>query len=391
MTRMTPLAPLSIVLALACDPAAPDPSDDAGGTADGGAVDAGPIDAPSIDAPGADVPSAPTDGGGIPEGRVPIFIAQGKLGRLTISCDDGHTWRYDHSELPSGRCWTDSSPDNVECDHHPWSSLGLAFGDGYFYASWGWGYPGTLRRSADGVVWEDILPGHTFAGIAYGDGYLVANDRPSFFSSDQGDSFTMGNDISSPVWNLRTIDFIPHGDGRFVASLSSGETDFIVSEDHGMNWRSSTTRPSACTGAVAYGNGVAINVHEGTACRSLDGGDTWAEVAVTDGTFTSPPYFFDGAFHVYEGATLHRSVDGSRWESVALTPSSIVIGAVAQSLATGAFVGIRTQWGSWYETQQFYRSDDGIAWEVLPTTDFTQSHPITDVIAGYALPSDVCP
>jgi hypothetical protein len=382
---------LSTLLLMGCEPAAEDLDGGSDPGRDAPAVDARGTDAPAIDAAGLDAPTTPD--AGVPAGLVPIFIAQGKLGRITISCDDGQTWAYDHSEQPTGRCWTDSSPENVECDHHLWSSLGLAYGDGYFYASWGWGYPGTLRRSADGVTWEDILPGHTFAGIAFGNGYLVANDRPSYFSSNAGDTFEMGNDITSPVWNLRTIDFIQHGGGRFVASLSSGATDFILSDDHGLNWRAATTRPSACVGQVVYGNGVAINVHEGAVCRSTDGGDTWTEASVVSGggTFSSPPYFFDGAFHVYAGATLYRSSDAMSWEAVPLTPTSMVIGAVAQSTATGSLVGIRTQWGSWYETQQFYRSDDGITWEVLPTTDFTQSHPITDVIFGYAEPSTVCP
>jgi len=364
------------------------PGADAHASTDGGLLH----DAPLLDAPANDASLGPTDGGAT-TGLVPVFIAQGKLGRITISCDDGHTWAYDHSELPTGRCWDSSSPNNVECDHHEWSSLGLAAGDGYFYATWGWGHPGTLRRSADGVVWEDVLGGHTFAGIAFGNGYLLANDRPTLFSSSAGaaGSWTMGSDITSPVWNLRSIDFIAYGPGRFLASLDSGATDLILSDDHGMNWRSATARPSTCTGPVAYGNGIVISAHGGSVCRSEDGGDHFTEAVVTTDVFSSAPYFFDGAFHLYADSTLLRSTDGTHWDTIALTPSSISIGVVAQSPVTGALVGIRTQWGAWYETQQFYRSVDGIAWEVLAPTAFHPSHPITDVIAGYAMPSAVCP
>src|SRR5215208_3215992 len=46
---------------------------------------------------------------------VPIFIAQGMLGRTTISCDDGRTWVGDHSWEIDGDAMMCGMPQDVRC------------------------------------------------------------------------------------------------------------------------------------------------------------------------------------------------------------------------------------------------------------------------------------
>src|SRR5690348_12150685 len=87
-------------------------------------------------------------GGSAPEG-VPMFVAIGKFGRVTMSCDDGQSWLVNESDDDGASCV------GIDCDHHPGSSTGLTHGGGYFFASFGWGdNPSRIRRSADGVTWE---------------------------------------------------------------------------------------------------------------------------------------------------------------------------------------------------------------------------------------------
>ena len=92
-----------------------------------------------------------------------MFVAQGDVGRTAVSYDDGYSWIGDESDDAAVVCFTDGT----DCDHHSGAARGLAFGDGWFLATFGWGTPGGIRRSADGIAWEPVLTGTTFGGIAY--------------------------------------------------------------------------------------------------------------------------------------------------------------------------------------------------------------------------------
>lgn len=327
--------------------------------------------------------------------RVPMFIAQGKLGRTTVSCDDGKTWIADKSENSTARCWDDMAGENIECDHHSWSSVGMVDADGVVLATYGWGYPGMVRRTDDGIHWEDVLPGHTFAGMAFGNGHVVANDRNPWISSAAGSasSWAQVGSMTSTVGNVRRIGFVPDGGGRFVVSLESGtESDVQVSDDNGKTWHSSPTRPAECAKGVSgivHGDGVTLLVQSnGSVCRSTDRGETWTHVPVTS-SFASAPLYADGAFMVWEGSTRHRSTDGVTWASTPGT-AGVWIGAVARA-PNGTYVAVRDGWQQWYEKQLFYRSTDGVTWDTLPLTAFKPGHPITHMIAVSVKPSAECP
>lgn len=366
------------------DAATTSPAGDSTPTSDTASAD---DTAPSDSAIEDTAPARPT--------TVPMFLAIGKLGRSTVSCDDGRTWIADRSEVPDGVCWNDASPKNIECDHHAWSSVGLLNAKEHVLATFGWGYAGMVRRTADGITWEDVLPGHTFAGLAYGNGRVVANDRSPWASSADGakGSWEVAGSIESSVWNVRRIGFVPGGSGRFIVTLESGDArDIVLSDDNGKTFRSAKTRPAACAhwvSEILHSKGVTVIVqNDGSVCRSTDRGDTWTHKSVT-GSFSSNGLVVDDAFVVWEGSTRYVSTDGESWKS-ALGTAGVIVGAVARSSA-GTYAAIKGGWSNWYDKQQFYRSADGLTWETLPSTAFKQGHPITHVAFAEMRPSAECP
>jgi hypothetical protein len=349
----------------------------------------GPVSSNLPVAPDAGVDAAP------PRTRVPMFIAQGKLGRRTISCDDGRTWIENHDEGDADmRCWDTNAVKNVECDHNPWSSVGMVEAHGYVLATFGWGYPGVVRRTDDGVKWDDVFPGHTFAGMAYGNGRVVANDRAPFVSTADGamGSWTAGGDVGSGQWNVRRIGFIPDGGGRFVISLESSEGDIVWSDDNATTWNRAAERPTECARSVigiVHANGVTLMAqYGGGVCRSTDRGDHWSYVQVSGGLGSSP-LVVDGKFTIYDGATRWQSADGLTWTSAQGT-DGIAPAAVARS-DDGTYVATGGGWAVWYEKQELYRSTDGLNWEKLPTSAFVQSHPITHMVFAWMKPTAQCP
>jgi hypothetical protein len=328
-------------------------------------------------------------GGGVP-GRVPVLIAQGHLGRTTISCDDGRTWIRDTSVDMSIRCW-DEATGNVDCDHHAFAARGIAFGDDTFVLTWGWGQPGELHRSGDLLDWETVLTDTpTFADVAFGGGRFVANGSTSMVSDDAGATWTAAGPLDIGI-NTRSIDFDPAG-GAFVVTGESGDQRVIVHSPDGARWTAATERPDGCItsyrGGAAGGGALVIASGQGHVCVSRDGGASWDQVEL--GESLSSNILWDGeAFVVYEGATAHRSADGMEWESATVDPPTISIGAAAVS-ELGTFVAVNDGWQRWYEQQRFYRSDDGLTWEELAEGTFTGGHPIYFVGSGTAAPSPGC-
>jgi hypothetical protein len=320
---------------------------------------------------------------------VPVFLAQGHLGRTTISCDDGRTWIHDASQDDAARCFED----DLDCDHHPFAARGIAHGAQTFVLTWGWGAPGTVVRSEDAANFETVLADTpTFADIAFGNGRFVANGAMTQVSDDLGKSWSPGGPLAIDI-NTRAIEFFPHDGGVFVVTGESGEQRAIVRSADGVTWTPASVRPPECGAYVigmAYGSGVAIVASGGGhVCRSSDGGDTWEHVPVSAG-LSSPPVWTGAEFFVYEGSTLHRSADGAAWQSEPIAPANASIGPLARSPA-GTFVAANAGWMVWYEEQEFYRSVDGVTWEVLAPDAFTGSHPIYFMAHGEVAAGAGCP
>jgi len=147
-------------------------------------------DLPAIEAapPPADIHPADASGE-----AVPLFVAQGDLGRTTVSCDDGLTWVANQSSDDAAVCFTGG----LDCDHSPGAGRGITWGNGWFVATFGWGPPGAIRRSRDGVTWEPVTTGTTFAGVAFGDDQFLAGGRPAWVGGSDGGGWKKAGDPRS--------------------------------------------------------------------------------------------------------------------------------------------------------------------------------------------------
>ncbi len=327
--------------------------------------------------------------GGAP-GLVPVFVAQGHMGRLTISCDDGKSWIFDHSLDDSVRCF-----DPLDCDHQAGAGRGLAFGGGQWLATFGWGKPGTLQRSSDGITWETVVdPSPNFADVAFGQGVFIGNTIPPQLSTDAKTWAATPSQENLNVGNARAIGFSPDGGGVFVITGESGEgRDIVLSNDGGKTWWHPDSRPDECVGSVrgiAGGKGAIVAASgSGFVCTSSDGGKNWSKIALGS-SLSSPPLFTGSEFLIWESGTVHRSPDGKSWTSQPLSPANISIGPVARG-PNGTFVAANDGWMTWYEKQRFYRSTDGVTWETLDVSKFKGSHPINFIEPGFAAASAACP
>lgn len=360
--------------------------------------------------------------GGAPPGKVPVFIAQGSVGRTAISCDDGKTWVGDHAwdtdadpmmcgmaqqaVCYESMCSYQVGTECVQqqcCDHSADVAKGVVWGNGQFVATWGWGQPGVVRTSDNGIDWVTTHPDDTFGGLAFGGGRFVLASRSPFHSED-GLEWTAGgeadflNEDGSTMWSVRRFAYADYdGGGRFVA-VASGDSsrDMLVSSDGGETWWRPSVIPSDCAGEVSTyggivsGDGVIVIVDmAGNACRSTDGGDTWSvtptglEQVLSHGVWTGSEFWFWG-----DDSHLARSPDGATWTTTPMaTPKRL--GPVARS-DDGTLVAVASVWQG-YEAQEFLRSTDGLTWESLPAGAFAASHPIFYLGYGYAEPSEACP
>lgn len=417
----TIVALLATIALVACDSDSTSDGDSAQAGSGSGAGDTG-SGAGSTGTTGSASSGSGGSGGGVDPDKVPMFVAQGSAGRTTVSCDDGHTWVGDHSwdidadplmcgMAQSAVCYgaTCSYLVNDECvqmeccNDSPDVAKGVIWGDGQFVATWGWGQPGAVRRSTNGIDWTTTHPNDSFGGLAYGGGRFVLASRFPFWSTD-GASWTAGetadftNSDGSDMWSVRRFAYADYdGGGRFVA-VASGNTnrDMLVSSDGGQSWWRPSVLPDDCAneistyGGIVSGNGVIVIVDmAGNACRSTDGGDTWSVTptglgqVLSHGVWTGSEFWFwgDDGFRI-------SSPDGATWTTTPMaTPTRL--GPVARS-ASGTLVAVGNVWEG-YDQQTFYRSTDGLTWDELGDGSFVPSHSIFYIAFGYADPSSVCP
>lgn len=318
---------------------------------------------------------------------VGVFIAQGHEGRITRSCDDGRTFPFNHSVDDDYRCFTDAEHN---CDVSEVSGVGLAFGAGSFVAAWGYGPPGKVQRSTDGKEWRDVMTGTpTYLGIAYGNSLFVAGGNPTSISGD-GKTWSRGGQLTFDL-NYRGIEFVPTAGGTFIVTGESGDERAISTSHDGKVWTAASKLPPLCAqdlyGMTGSDSVMLVASEEGHLCWSSDG-DGWTDVMVAD-RFTSPPIWTGTEFWIYSGSELFKSADAQSWTSVTIEPANVEIGALARSPA-GTLVAVNAGWQVWYEQQQFFRSTDGVHWEMLPMGAFTGSHPINFLRFGYVPPTPGC-
>jgi BNR/Asp-box repeat len=387
MLRPALILGLSLGL-LACGDDGPGGSDGGGGV---GAAGAGGSGGTATGGQGGQGAGATGGSGGMPASSVPLFVAQGHLGRLTISCDGGENWVANQSNDDAAICW-EAPTNEPDCDHDTGAGRGVAFGDGVFVATFGWGPAGGLFRSTDGVAWEETLTGTTFAGVAYGNGVFVAGSNSPQRSTDGGQTWEQTGPVGLGA-NARRFGFVDVMGGRFI--IAADGSTLAVSSDDGVTWALPSV-PAGCgdsiqtQGGIAAGNGnILVLGGDGNACVSSDGGETWSLSDV--GALTSSHLIFNGSeFMVWSQGTRHASSDGITWTATPTSIGNLRLGPTAVD-ANGRIVGVRGGWQVWYADQAFYFSDDGVDWSELAAGSFVGSHPIRAMAFGEATPSSACP
>jgi hypothetical protein len=274
----------------------------------------------------------------------------------------------------------------MDCDHHPGSPKGFVYSNGTFWGSYGWGTPGTVRKSRDGYNWQVAFNATSAGGgvAAFGNNIIWVAHTNFSRSVNAGESWTslnsaVGYYLPRNVTSAENIIVVTGDD------VTTGK----ISRDQGVTWYTLTIPNADLRGRnfqIAYGNGVFVgtssaydyNSTTGTGVnvahviRSTDNGITWTSQQVQSG----PDYrawsnlIFDGnRFVTWLDRQMWTSTDGATWTRTNISiQGQIDLGSVNES----------------YANQYAYRSTDGINWIRLSTNNFPGGHPIIHVISGYA-------
>ncbi len=344
-----------------------------------------PIPSPP-ESPPVNTPPPPVGGNG-----TAAFVVSGHQGSSMYSCDGGESWQG-YRQATASRCGS-----GVDCDHTAWANPGaIGYGADGFMISYGWGNPGQVQISDNGVDWKTVHQGRTFAGVAYGNGlYFLNSRRMPLFSNDAGQSWVEGGDILSTPYNQRQAYFVPHGDGVFISvSNSSGVVDTMISVDDGATFRHPTTLPSGCgEGLLGYNDDTIVLISQNI-CVSTDGAENWTAIPRPTGMGSgrSQKLIFDGAeFKTYSRGIVFRSTNGITWTQTPLQLNGVVDGSLdlkhpAFHPANGRFVAFKQSSPRWYESTEYYYSDDGVNWIQLNRNSANvpiAPHPFRGIAVGY--------
>ena len=287
-----------------------------------------------------------------------------------------------------------------DCDHQKWAGRGLAYGNGAFTLIWGWGTPGAIMRSTDGVSWARAAndESRTASDIAYANGTFMTGSSMPLVSRDGGASWSRVN---------MPLGFNPFG--TLIRAIAPARGVFFLYGDnnHLLSIRSSDlqvgfpARPSECTAkqlGLADNGSVMVSLHQsGHICRSIDAGASWSSQPISSSAGDyGGGIFWDGSKFIFwsGGTRAHISTDGMAWSTINTSSAQSLpraFGPIARS-AAGAYVAVNGGWQVWYEKQQFFRSDDGIVWNSLPPRAFVPSHPINWIESGFVSRSQAgCP
>ena len=139
---------------------------------------------------------------------------------------------------------------------------------------------------------------------------------------------------------------MPQGGGAFIVTGESGDQRAIVRSPDGVTWTPASQRPPGCGAyvlGIAHGNDVTVVVSgHGFICRSPDAGDTWTQVAVSEG-FSSPPVWTGAEFFVYAGNVVHRSATGEVWTRAVTRSTSWPTARCRRARAARAAIGSRNR------------------------------------------------
>jgi len=366
---------------------------------------------------------------GIEVERVPVWVAQGDVGRTIMSCDDGRTWINDRAFDSEGdvdmcgivqdvRCFDSDSgcqflrddqcetkTSRCDCSHSPGTGRGIAYGDGWFVTTWGWGPKGGLRISRDGANWTKAVDDTVFGGVQFVEGRFVAGSRSPLVAEDprtwtEGEPARIVDGSGTGIYTTRKLLRLDLTDGQLLilAGGSSSSHGILLSDDAGDSWWTPEVMPRGCGDSVAGaagGDGVILMIgQDDTVCRSVDGGQSFATSNVGfDDKIESGPLWTGTEFQAWGRGAMFSSSDGLNWTRTPLDGDggSETFAVVGRSPVTGNYVAVSGGWQQWYEEQGFFRSEDGVTWELLDPSNFVASHPIRQLTFGWIDETPDCP
>jgi len=330
-------------------------------------------------------------GGSTPEATVPIALALGN-GRIATSCDRGESYAQD---------WLIADDAS---DHHPYAmAAGGAFHDGVFVVGTGWGYPGHVLRSDNGIDWEDLqaerfhwadqsthMPEGAVVVIFHnGTRFVLITSRRRLFSDDGRDWHEEGDLLPYEMFHLRSHRFIDELGTHFLRGENAGKDLqwLATSTDGGLTYQmlpSSAGFDAACNARMSQAHGTLMAPGDDGYCRSDDGGTTWAYHTAPMKVSTFYPVDSGWVTMGSYRREMLESGDGLQWEQ----------STVAQGMrfSAGGYASHLDYFiATSHQNEEFYRSDDGVTWTALPGDVAGDVPDIRHLVFGWGKPSELCP
>jgi hypothetical protein len=241
------------------------------------------------------------------------FVATGAFGRTLISCNDGVSWIKDRTDNSVDRCYT--APTNIDCDHSSGAARGVDIFKGNIYANFGWGAPGSLRKSTDGVNWTNVRSGGSGGGVgSINDRLMLIWGSDWHITENEGNTWNIINDswsLDHPHMSKLKNRLAIISRTQTVVFTEDGGLTFYTPSGFNMGWVEwSERRPD---GGMAEGNNnVIVAIGNSGGGRSTDGGRTWNSIPITGAT----NLIHTGTeFIAWSPGQRHRSTDGLTWTS----------------------------------------------------------------------------
>ncbi|MEM1034636.1 MAG: hypothetical protein AAGN82_30130 [Myxococcota bacterium] len=331
-------------------------------------------------------------GGSIDPGpRVPVTLALAD-GRITTTCDRGHTIAADTIIAADAH------------NHHPYAMAGgAAFFDGIFVVATGWGYPGHVLRSEDGLDWEEIdgprfqwadqtthaPEGAVVATFHNGTDFVIITGRRRLFSPDGRNWVERGEQLPYEMFHLRSHRFIPELGAHFLRGENAGKDVqwLATSHDGGLTYSmvpANAGYDDRCQARMTYAHGTLMAPGGDGYCRSDDGGASWTyhEAPMKVSTFypTSTGWVTMGGW----SRDMLTSSDGFTWTTTTV--------ASGMRFAAGGFADVGDYYfAASHHNEEFYRSDDGASWTALPGLVSGDVPDARHVFSGWIRPTAACP